>query len=139
VVRWLLVAREGDHWATTEETAWSVMALTDWMVATGELQANYEYSVALNGEGLGAGAITPADVRESVTLRVAVGDLLRDEINRLTLARSAGEGVLYYAAHLKLRLPAAEAQPVSRGISVERAYFTADRPASRSRPPRPGM
>ena len=128
VVRWLMVAREGDHWATTQETAWSVMALTDWMVATGELQANYEYSVALNGEGLGAGAITPADVRESVTLRVAVGDLLRDEINRLTLARSAGEGVLYYAAHLKLRLPAAEAQPVSRGISVERAYFTADRP-----------
>lgn len=46
-----MVAREGDHWATTQETAWSVMALTDWMVATGELQANYEYSVALNGEG----------------------------------------------------------------------------------------
>jgi len=128
VVRWLMVAREGDHWATTQETAWSVMALTDWMVATGELQANYDYAVVLNGGALAEGAITPADVRDSVTLRVAVGDLLRDEINRLTLSRGAGEGVLYYAAHLKLRLPAAEAKPVSRGISVQREYFTRARP-----------
>ena len=128
VVRWLMVAREGDHWATTQETAWSVMALTDWMVATGELKANYDYVVALNGSELGADTITPDDVRESVTLRVAVGDLLHDEINRLTLARSAGEGALYYAAHLQLRLPAAEADPISRGISVEREYFSAERP-----------
>ncbi len=115
-----MVARQGDHWATTQETAWSVMALTDWMVATGELNPSYDYAVALNGAGLDEGAITPEDVRESVTLRVAVSDLLLDEVNRLTLARSAGEGVLYYAAHLQLRLPAAEAQPISRGISVER-------------------
>ena len=128
VVRWLMVARQGDHWATTQETAWSVMALTDWMVATGELNPSYDYAVALNGAGLAEGAITPEDVRESVTLRVAVGDLLLDEVNRLTLARSAGEGVLYYAAHLQLRLPAAEAQPISRGISVEREYFSADQP-----------
>ena len=104
------------------------MALTDWMVATGELKANYDYVVALNGSELGADTITPDDVRESVTLRVAVGDLLHDEINRLTLARSAGEGALYYAAHLQLRLPAAEADPISRGISVEREYFSAERP-----------
>ncbi len=128
VVRWLMVAREGDHWATTQETAWSVMALTDWMVATGELNANYDYAVALNGAGLDEGAITPDDVRESITLRVEVGDLLLDEINRLTLARGEGEGVLYYAAHLQLRLPAAEAEPVSRGISVEREYFSVEQP-----------
>jgi len=128
VVRWLMVAREGDHWATTQETAWSVMALTDWMVATGELNANYDYAVAFNGAGLDEGAITPDDVRESITLRVEVGDLLLDEINRLTLARGEGEGVLYYAAHLQLRLPAAEAEPVSRGISVEREYFSVEQP-----------
>lgn len=74
-----------------------------------------------------------------MTLRVAVGDLLRDEINRLTLARSAGEGVLYYAAHLKLRLPAAEAQPVSRGSASSGRTSPPTAPASRSRPPRPGM
>ena len=36
--------------------------------------------------------------------------------------------MLYYAAHLQLRLPAAEAEPVSRGISVEREYFSVEQP-----------
>ncbi|MCX6092660.1 MAG: alpha-2-macroglobulin, partial [Candidatus Bipolaricaulota bacterium] len=45
VVRWLMVARKGGIWETTQETAWSLVALTDWMVATGELDANYTYGL----------------------------------------------------------------------------------------------
>ena len=37
VVRWLMVARKGGYWETTQETAWALIALTDWMKATGEL------------------------------------------------------------------------------------------------------
>ncbi len=128
VVRWLMVARQGDHWATTQETAWAVMALTDWMVASGELRGDYDYQAVLNGQGLAEGTVTPETVRAGQVLRVAVRDLLRDEINRLTIARSAGEGVLYYTAHLKTRLWASEAKPISRGITVSREYFRADDP-----------
>jgi uncharacterized protein YfaS (alpha-2-macroglobulin family) len=128
VVRWLMVARQGDHWATTQETAWAVMALTDWMVASRELRGNYTYSLALNGAGLAEGTVTPQTVRDGQVLRVAVRDLLRDEINRLTVSRSAGEGALYYTAHLKTRLWAAEAKPISRGVTVSREYFRADDP-----------
>ena len=39
IVRWLMVARKFGYWETTQETAWALIALTDWMVATGELQA----------------------------------------------------------------------------------------------------
>lgn len=127
-VRWLMVARQGDHWTTTQETAWAVMALTDWMVASGELRGDYTYSLAINGEGLGAGTVTPETVREGQVLQVAVKDLLRDEINRVTISRSAGEGVLYYTAHLEARLWAAEARPISRGITVSREYFRAADP-----------
>ncbi|MCL4237436.1 MAG: Ig-like domain-containing protein [Anaerolineae bacterium] len=130
VVRWLMVARQGDHWMTTQETAWAVMALTDWMVASGELRGDYTYSVAINGAGLGAGTVTPETVREGQVLHVAVRDLLRDEINRVTIARSAGEGVLYYTAHLKTRLWASEARPISRGVTVSREYFRADDPST---------
>ena len=45
VVRWLMVARKADDWETTQETAWSVMALTDWMVVTGELHPDYTFAV----------------------------------------------------------------------------------------------
>jgi hypothetical protein len=122
-VRWLMVAREGDHWQTTQETAWAVLAFTDWMTLTGELQANYEYSLTVNRETLAQTTVSPETVREGQVLRVDVADLLRDEVNRVVVARGAGEGNLYYTAHLDLRLPAAEVKALSRGISVSREYF----------------
>ena len=48
---------------------------------------------------------------------------VRDEINRVTISRSAGEGVLYYTAHLNARLWASEAKPISRGLTVTREFF----------------
>ncbi len=128
VVRWLMVARQGDHWVTTQETAWAVMALTDWMVSTGELQGNYDYALSLNGTALTEGTVTPATIRDGQVLRVAVKDLLQDEINRLTFIRGEGEGVLYYTAHLNVRLWASEAKPINRGVNVSREYFLADDP-----------
>src|SRR6185503_15605060 len=49
VVRWLMVARKAQAWETTQETAWSLISLSDWMAVSGELNANYDYSVTLNG------------------------------------------------------------------------------------------
>jgi alpha-2-macroglobulin len=123
VVRWLMVARRGDHWETTQENAWAVMALTDWMVATGELQGNYTYEASLNRESLLQNAVTPETIRDGQTLQIEVADLLSDEINRLTIGRGEGSGALYYTAHLNLDLPAAEVDALSRGITVSREYF----------------
>ena len=75
VVRWLMVARNGDHWETTQETAWAVMGLTDWMKASGELEGNYDYAVTLNGDLQTEGTVTPETVRDGQTLQVAVKDL----------------------------------------------------------------
>jgi len=57
VVRYLMTMRQADAWATTQETAWSVMALTDWMVTTGELQPGYTFSAAINGSALTTGEV----------------------------------------------------------------------------------
>ncbi|MBN1681783.1 MAG: Ig-like domain-containing protein [Anaerolineae bacterium] len=127
-VRWLMVARQGDHWQTTQETAWAVMGLTDWMVASGELRGNYDYALSVNREVLTEGTVTPDTVRNGEVLRVAVKDLLQDEINRVTFIRGEGEGVLYYTAHLNVRLWASEAKPISRGVTVSREYFLEDDP-----------
>ncbi|MEJ5198768.1 MAG: alpha-2-macroglobulin family protein, partial [Anaerolineae bacterium] len=32
-VRWLMTARRADRWETTQENAWAIIALTDWMAA----------------------------------------------------------------------------------------------------------
>lgn len=127
-VRWLMTVREnGGHWETTQETAWAIIGLTDWLVASGELAADYAWSVSLNGTELGEGQVSPRNVDESVKLQVEVAKLLTDEINRLTVSRQpvTGEtshGNLYYAAYLTYFKPAAEVTAIDRGIMVSRQY-----------------
>lgn len=122
-VRWLMVARNGDHWETTQENVWGVIALTDWMLLTGELQGDYDYNLNLNREGIAEGTVTPDNVREGQELRIAISDLLKDEVNRLVISRDEGPGALYYTAHLNLRLYASEVDELSRGVTVKRQYF----------------
>ena len=126
VVRWLMVARSADAWETTQETAWAVMALTDWMVASGELYPDYDFKVEFNGEELAAGTAIPETVTETQTLMVEVVQMLQDETNLLTFTRSAGDGNLYYTAYLRAFLPVPEIEPLNRGIIVERRYTMLD-------------
>ena len=126
IVRWLMVARRDGIWETTQETAWALIALSDWMVVTGELKGEYAYGVWLNGDALAVGEVTPSTVDESVHLRVGVAELLADAGNRLTVGRGPGEGRLYYTAHLKVYLPVEEIEPLNRGVIVQRRYVDPD-------------
>lgn len=126
VVRWLMVARQDGIWETTQETAWSLIALTDWMVVTGELEGEYAYGVSLNGDVLTDGEVTSETINQSIKLRVDVTDLLADVANYLTIGRGEGPGRLYYTAHLKVYLPVEEIEPLDRGIIVQRQYTRAD-------------
>jgi alpha-2-macroglobulin len=56
-VRWLMIARTISTWSTSHETAWSLLALTDWLAATGELAANYDWALALNTQPGGRGLL----------------------------------------------------------------------------------
>ncbi len=127
-VRWLMVSRQADHWETTQETAWALMALTDWMVTTGELEPDYAISIGLNGESLLEAQATPETVREAYALRVAVSELLAEEANLLTLTHGDGPGVMYYTAHLRAFLPVPEVEPLNRGIILDRRYSLVDDP-----------
>ncbi|MCI0709323.1 MAG: Ig-like domain-containing protein [Chloroflexi bacterium] len=127
-VRWLMIARDGDHWTTTQETVWAVIGLTDWMMLTGELKGNYDYNVTLDRNLVGSGEVTPENVREGNRIEIPISELSTDELNRLVFARDEGEGVMYYTTHMNLRLPASEVDALSRGITVQREYFLNDDP-----------
>jgi len=122
VVRWLMVARKDGIWETTQETAWALIAFTDWMKETGELKANYDFTVSLNDAEQANKQVSAANVQESTKLNIAISDLLVETNNRLTIARSDGNGRLYYSAHLKVYLPVKELKPADRGIVVSRRY-----------------
>jgi alpha-2-macroglobulin len=126
IVRWLMVARQFGYWATTQETAWSLIALTDWMVATGELNPNYDYAVFLNDKSVTEGTFTPQNVQTPVQQQIAIKDLIANEANQLTFSRGPGEGVMYYTAHLRVFQPVEDLKPVdNRGVIVQRRYTLA--------------
>jgi hypothetical protein len=138
-VRWLMSARKADRWETTQENAWAIMSLTDWMVATGELRGEFDWEVILNGQLLQQGAVAPASVGQAIQV-VAEGDqLFGDRTNALVIGRSggagkSGDGQLYYTAHLTSYLPVEDLPPVNRGVVVSREYRLADcdQPGERS-------
>ena len=130
-VRWLMGARRADRWETTQENAWAIMALTDWMAATGELEGDYDWQVALNDSALGTGTVTPATVAEVTTLHAGIEELLLDQTNAVVIGRTAsgdqtGKGQLYYTTHLKTYQPVEEVEPLSRGVTINREYRLAD-------------
>jgi hypothetical protein len=135
VVRWLMMARRGDAWETTQETAWAIMALTDWMLITNELNADYTYSATFNDQTVIEGEATVATTREGQTLQIQISDLLRGEVNRLEIERSDGDGALYYTAYLQAYLPVPEIEPLNRGIILQREYRLAgsDQPITEAR------
>jgi uncharacterized protein YfaS (alpha-2-macroglobulin family) len=124
-VRWLMVARTAGHWPTLHENAWSVLALTDWMVATSELDADYGYQVAVNGEQLVSGQFDRDNITENVYAAVAVENLHLGEVNFLDFQRSEGDGRLYYTTYLDSFIKAENLEPVNRGFVVQRAYYDA--------------
>ncbi len=122
-VRWLMNHRQNGHWNGTQETAWSVMALSRWMTNSGELKADYKFAVAFNGQVIGGGDVSADNMRQSVNLRVMVSDFLKQESNRLAISRSDGNGNLYYTAHLNVFLPVDQVIALDQGIQIQRQYF----------------
>ena len=133
VVRWLMSVRDGDavnrrYWESTYTTSWAMMGLIAYMRASGEMQGDYGYTVTLNGQVVLAGDVSKANIDESRYTQVEIAQLLVDEGNRLIIERQpasggqSGAGQLYYTAHLRYFLPAAEVEAMDRGIVVARQY-----------------
>ena len=123
-VRWLMVQRSAGHWASTQETTWSLIALTHWLVESKEFETDYSYALGLNGGLLKQGQAGRDNLTETFDLQIELKDLLKDQANYLVFTRGEGAGSLYYSAYLSATLPVEQIQPLDRGVSLTREYFT---------------
>ncbi|MCX6023706.1 MAG: hypothetical protein NTZ05_18640, partial [Chloroflexi bacterium] len=134
--RWLMTVRrdEGRRWATSQETAWSLLALSDVLAARGDTRAaeGAGYQVQLNGGRLGEGKADPSGPTLPDQFTVPMKDLPADQQNRLAIARSqgAGEGQLYYSLFLRYFPPGGLVQARNQGIGVAREYAPVPPPGS---------
>jgi len=134
--RWLINHRMDGRWASTQETAWTLMALAEWIRASGDFEADYAYALGLNEQVVEEGRAGPETRQETRVFTFDIDALRADEGNRLGFARGEGRGTLYYTADLKVWLPAPEIEALERGIVVSRAYYRLndpDTPVSQAR------
>lgn len=121
-VRWLMSAREAGHWASTQETAWSIIALTDWLTVSRELEGNYDWIVTLNDSAPATGTVGPDNVTVNQELTYAIADLLRDQANTVRFQRSNDTGRMYYTTELRYYLDATAVDARDRGVVVTRSF-----------------
>lgn len=129
-VRWLMHARESlGGWETPQESAWSVIALTDYMLASGELEGNFAYEVALNDEVILSEQASPNNITDPISLTLELADILTSGDNRLIVTRQPNEdakGRLYYNAWLRYFIAFEKIEARFEGISVARQYEAVD-------------
>ena len=124
-VNWLMTARTAEIWSSSHDTAWSILALTDWMAATGELNAGYNYTLNVNARTWQQGQFSRDNLTETAAYSVPLNNLLADEVNYFDIQRGAGDGRLYYSLHLN-SYAVAHLEAINRGFIVQRAYYDAD-------------
>ncbi|MEP7198173.1 MAG: hypothetical protein ABI874_00030, partial [Chloroflexota bacterium] len=132
-VRWLMAARasagsaQTGSWATTQETAWAVLALTEYMQTTGELSGQFTYRVALNGKPLGSEVkVDKSNIDQTQIVSVPMKELALNAANDLLIARGAGDGKLYYSANLRYYLAGDNIPALNKGILIGRQYYAVD-------------
>ncbi len=121
-LRYLMTHRKGiGSGNSIFESAWGLMAITAALKGRGDYQAEYTFQVLLNDRLLAEGESADTTI-ESTT---SILDLYPDSPNALTIERSEGPGTLYYRVDLETYRPAAEAEPINKGISLAREYYLA--------------
>jgi uncharacterized protein YfaS (alpha-2-macroglobulin family) len=92
-VRYLMLNRFGGYWRTTQETAQTIIALTDYLAQTGELNASFGYEVFVDGASVANQSVTRENIaqQQNVSLRLTPGD------HSVRIVKN-GTGRLYYAS-----------------------------------------
>jgi hypothetical protein len=123
-LRYLMIHQKTDNlWSSTFESAWALMAITEALQGTGDYQADFDFQAILNDTVIAEGTASGTAPLTSVTTTTAIENLYPDSPNALQIERGAGAGTLYYRADLETYQPASSAEPVNRGISIQREYY----------------
>jgi uncharacterized protein YfaS (alpha-2-macroglobulin family) len=118
VISWLLQSRRGGQWQSTKDTAQVVIALSDYLQTTNELDVDETAKVLVNGEARSTLRFTRADIGKPdkvIEIENFNGDA-SIEIQR------SGRGVAYVSAELLSYETSTLASGKDSGFKVSRRY-----------------
>ncbi len=99
-INWLLLKQKGFSWYSTKQTAVVLFTLTDYLLMKGDLEADYSYSIDLNGQKITGGKFDKSNIFEESSPIIISGKtgLLKHGKNILTISK-IGTGNLYLSGN----------------------------------------
>ncbi|MEW6716909.1 MAG: Ig-like domain-containing protein [Chloroflexota bacterium] len=122
-IRYLMTQRSPDgDWGNSYATAWSVLALSEMLKVSDELNADFNFSASLNNTQVATGQVVEGTSIQPVWVTVPLSTLFPKNPNALDIQRTAGPGRLYYRVDLNIQRPVEAVAPLNQGISLSRMY-----------------
>ena len=119
---WLIKNRRGAQWSNTRDTAIAVLAMNDYLLASGELDAGIEYELWVNGQSIAERRVTPDDVLAAPSRFTIDPELIRDGVNEVRIVRRSGDGPIYFAAEIEFFSLEEPIAPAGNEVFVRRQY-----------------
>jgi uncharacterized protein YfaS (alpha-2-macroglobulin family) len=120
VMRWLVYNRKGNRWKSTKDTALAVLALTEYLKKSGELDTDMEYKVSVNDKVF-EGRFTRKDLFDSASRIVLTGDQVPSGNVKIRISRK-GKGHLYFGIGLTYYTLEEGIKGAGNEIFVDRTY-----------------
>jgi hypothetical protein len=125
VSNWLVKNRRGAQWNNTRDTAIVVLALNDYLRASGELKADASFKVFVNGSQIADRKINAADIFNAPS-QFAIDPKLIQDTNEIRIVSSGNDNrapALYFSAHAKFFSTEEPIALAGNEIFVKREYY----------------
>ena len=119
MMRYLLSVRKDGHWDTTQSTVETLLALTEYLQSTHELDANYTAGVELNGKKQPEWQVSKSNILSRTSQTWQLNDLPRGKDTDVSIAKK-GTGKLYYDLVLSSFATFDHLDAAEEGISISR-------------------
>lgn len=123
VADWLISNRRGAQWSNTKTTAICVLALCDYLEASGQLDREVGFTVTVNGTEVGSAQLAKNELLTGPSLFSVPAELIQDGPNRVAIRRTAGEGPLYFLATARFFSREEPVVPRGNELFVRRQYY----------------
>ncbi len=126
ILRYMLMEKKNGHLASTQETAVSLLALIEYLKSGGELSADYDGIITVNGAEKIHRSFSANNIETREEVKVSLTDLLQNNLDNEITATKNGKGKMYFDMNLQYFLPTEQITARDEGIEVHQQYFAVD-------------
>ena len=123
VTNWLIKNRRGAQWNNTRDTAITILALDEYLHASGELTSEASYEISANGVPIATQTVKPSEILRAPSRWTIPAPSIRDTINEIHIHRTKGTGSLYFAAEARFFSLEEPIKAAGNEIFVRRDYY----------------